>query len=537
MQSTCVNTQCTDGEDEKCVCAENKLRDESGDCVPKENCDCYDTNGMVIKKEDLGLRNDTCIECKCVNHIYQCSQQVGCCKYSTWSQWSKCDAKCNEKATKERSRTVLDGQMCNETFEVTVCSGRCQCEYNGTLYNDGQAISTGEECKECSCVKGNVECKTTPVDGGIGQWTPWNLAACQNDHNCKDYEQTRTRECNKPRPECNGKNCTENMLEKKPCSDTPCCEPMFTKWSECPRPCHDESKNETPFQKTRVKYYPDGAACGNNNTETDDCTEPCDCVKRFEWSDWGTCDKQCGVVNVTRSRGTASDASCQYLPSEETKQCFSHECNCTEPDTVYTNTTGCERTCAEQIPSVTCGQYLNSGCICVGDLVRKDGVCVTSDECETCKINGKTYENGEEIPSDNRCETCKCKEGFAKCDSNCEDVKTCSFGEESYNDGCCWKCRPVGSTCQKMQRNETIPIDKCRKEYATTVDYCGGGCGNAETVMDPLTGQVTSTCKCCFPTKHSTKQVNVTCDNNETKQISMMIIETCECNMCATEKV
>ena len=66
--------------------------------------------------------------------------------------------------------------------------------------------------------------------------------------------------------------------------------------------------------------------------------------------------------------------------------------DCTEPDTVYTNTTGCEKTCAQRTPSATCGQYLESGCICAGDLVRKDGVCVPVDDCDTCKINGTTYE-------------------------------------------------------------------------------------------------------------------------------------------------
>ena len=58
---------------------------------------------------------------------------------------------------------------------------------------------------------------------------------------------------------------------------TGCDEPMFTEWSECPKPCHNESAGETPFQVTRVKYYLEGAACGENETETKDCTEPCDC--------------------------------------------------------------------------------------------------------------------------------------------------------------------------------------------------------------------------------------------------------------------
>ena len=62
LQSSCSTTQCTEGEDEKCVCAPEQRRDENGDCIPIELCNCYDTNGMVIKEEDLGLRNGTCIE-------------------------------------------------------------------------------------------------------------------------------------------------------------------------------------------------------------------------------------------------------------------------------------------------------------------------------------------------------------------------------------------------------------------------------------------------------------------------------------------
>ncbi|XP_041366794.1 prestalk protein-like [Gigantopelta aegis] len=433
---------------------------------------------------------------------------------------------------------ALVGIDCKDIEDIAVCNGSCQCEYNGALYNDGDTIDTGEACTECICANSSADCKTTPVDGGIGEWTSWNVGACQNNHNCEKYKKTRTRECNNPRPECNGKNCTDVTFETEPCSNVSCCdEPSYTEWSECPRPCHNESANETPFQVTRVKYFIEGAACGNNATETKDCTEPCDCVTRFIWSDWGTCHGQCGLVNVTRSRGTWSDPSCEQLPAEETKPCFSRECNCTEPDTVYTNTTECERTCAEQIPSATCGQYLNSGCICVGDLVRKDGVCVTSDECKKCKINGTTYENGEEIPSDSICEKCTCEQGFASCQKNCDDVTACGVGEESYNDGCCWKCRPVSATCEKMQKNATIKISNCIEEYATTVDYCGGGCGYAETVMDPLSGQVTSSCKCCSPTKHETKEVIVTCDNNETKKIYMMQIQACQCNICAPEMV
>lgn len=57
------------------------------------------------------------------------------------------------------------------------------------------------------------------VDGNWSAWSAWSTCS----KSCKQGEQSRTRECNSPKPQYGGKKCEGSAREKTVCNkDVPC---------------------------------------------------------------------------------------------------------------------------------------------------------------------------------------------------------------------------------------------------------------------------------------------------------------------------
>ncbi|XP_041367687.1 SCO-spondin-like [Gigantopelta aegis] len=530
----CVPIGCTDGTDEACVCVSGYKRDRAQTCVQEPLCECYDESGAVHDKNTVIRNNETCLECSCnSSNVYSCVPIPDCCSFSEWGIWSRCDSSCGV-GTQQRTRTVVTGENCDavNSPDIRACDGPCECHYQGQVYQNGDTFTDESICKICVCKDEVTNCtETLVVDGGYGMWSSWNMTGCEGDKMCVDYKKTRTRQCNDPEPKCGGSQCVEPSTNTQPCSDTPCCYPKTTDWTDCSKPCYNT--NESQGTRSRTKFYPI-AGCGQPEMEVEECGEPCDCVANHPWSTWSTCDDRCGQVAVNRTRGTSSDPDCSSLPDTDFRMCFSHNCECTEPDTVYTNSSTCEQTCESVTPSADCGNVVKSGCVCTGDTYKKDGKCVPRADCFTCLMNGTVHENNSVYPSpSNGCMECRCSDGKEDCYKSCTDQVTCLPTEEMVHDGCCYKCQLKPGLCGRKYQSVSISVDNCTTSHNVSVPYCEGTCDTGQSNIDPLTGAPTYTCICCTPTTTMTIQQNVTCSDGSLQQVNLQEIQACSCTSCA----
>jgi len=66
------------------------------------------------------------------------------------------------------------------------------------------------------------------VDGGWGEWSAWSEcktscgAVAASDEALNDSQQTRSRQCDQPRPTNGGQDCVGPPTESIPCPSTPC---------------------------------------------------------------------------------------------------------------------------------------------------------------------------------------------------------------------------------------------------------------------------------------------------------------------------
>lgn len=112
-----------------------------------------------------------------------------------------------------------------------------------------------------------------PVDGVWSEWSVWS----QCSETCGPGTQQRTRDCNNPAPSDGGKPCNGSHLESAECNLVSC--PVagvwleWTGWSNCSASCGPGTK-----ERTRVCEEPKygGDACNGSSIETSSCSNtPC----------------------------------------------------------------------------------------------------------------------------------------------------------------------------------------------------------------------------------------------------------------------
>ncbi|XP_069111486.1 uncharacterized protein [Argopecten irradians] len=543
--STCKayrNADCEDRECDTmtCLCADGTT-EYNGQCIKFENCPCFDDDGkpMIINTTKV---YDDCKICTCTAQGMDCRLKDGCCVREAWSEWNTCHNN-NDCGTGQRTRYSAvrigdcEPEEQTEDCDLEPCG---QCVYEGKYYNNTDVVEESSDmCTKKICINGSVTDTTVEgQDGGFSDWTTWG--ACSATQMQCNGTRERRRECNNPLPHC-GEPCVGDFTDTEECSSVICCAvTLWSPWTECSEECGGGITT-----RSREQLVPgDDAYCSNSLTQTDTCnTQSCEsnCTVG-EWSDWTPCSVTCGPGSRSRQRDITSDVieDCPHL--DETEDCYPQDCLCTEMNEVWSNYSGCEKTCEDQYSNQPCSGP--PACVCeIGFVRNADGVCIKVHECNQCKLpDNTTILEGEDFinPLD-KCERCKCEDGKIVCNPKCTEEPECLAGERKVktDDGCCYTC--IKDTCEIRQDTKTLSnityegFTECTTNKPVTYSYCSGGCGDSSHFPSGL--GLPSQCICCTSIDTERIEIEITCPDPEYPNQSQLRTLTynqptsCKCNV------
>ncbi|XP_060071028.1 hemicentin-1-like [Ylistrum balloti] len=166
--------------------------------------------------------------------------------WGTWSNWGTCSLSCGS-GIKTRSR------ICN----------------NPAPQNDGKY------CTDPSTSNGEATCNETPcpIDGSWGTWSNWGTCSLS----CGSGIKTRSRICNNPAPQNDGKYCTDPSTSngEATCNETPC--PIdgawssWRDWSACSLINNDVIRSRCRKCTNPIPQY-GGANCPEKPLNSEQCT-------------------------------------------------------------------------------------------------------------------------------------------------------------------------------------------------------------------------------------------------------------------------
>ncbi|KAK3603588.1 hypothetical protein CHS0354_017303 [Potamilus streckersoni] len=548
-QETCMNIRmgsCVEQEEcvPACVCAEDMVMDDQGNCVPMEACSCYTADGVPVLPNNPMDSSSECEECICgmdgekiCTHIPACHE----CVYSDWTDWGDCHTPCGD-GDKSRYRQLEKGTP-EDCLEPLVESTPCQkpecpplCNIGDKGYNF-QETTREDDCMKCICgMDGTEKCTNkmdAVVDGGWSDWTNWTT--CTKP--CSSGKQYSYRLCNNPVPKCGGELCDGLNTVAQTCNDDiPCCEVgPWSNWTDCSKSCDSGIQTRTAeFLDERSYEYCDISVL----REERPCnTEPCNatCIV----SDWeeSPCSETCGAGYLTRRRTIINDAEdCVNFPLIESLPCEVEPCihECGE-NMVFEKYSLCyNQTCQSRTENVypKCMEIPLDGCVCKEGYFREGDHCVTEKKCDICMVDGWEKQNGEVWT--NGCDYCQCVYGLTVCQPKCEVPKCAADEELSYEeDQCCPKCQKQIDTCSLKTVTETLSDANCTTDGPVEFNYCSGGCGIS--MMMPTLGYYHQSCRCCIGEFQEFKTVPVKCGPEGKQTMStatIPIFSGCKCNKC-----
>ncbi|XP_052706720.1 coadhesin-like [Crassostrea angulata] len=191
--------------------------------------------------------------------------------WASWGVWSQCPVTC-EGGTIQRSR---------------------ECTNPAPKHGGSDCVGDAVESKSCNT-------NPCPVDGNWSSWSPWGNCSSE----CGKGEQWRSRECNNPKPEHNGKDCEGDERQRQECIGCPFKKELtlWSPWSTCSVTCGNgiQSRSRRCDLKNDDKHL-----CGYEEKEERGCNTNIECPIDGVWSDWSTwsdCSKTCGHGEETRIR-------------------------------------------------------------------------------------------------------------------------------------------------------------------------------------------------------------------------------------------
>ncbi|RMX52480.1 hypothetical protein pdam_00013778 [Pocillopora damicornis] len=194
-----------------------------------------------------------------------------------------------------------------------------------------------------------------PVDGGYSAWGPYGECSKQ----CGGGEQTRRRTCTNPPPAHGGKNCAGlgPELSTRECNTQNC--PIdggfsnWLEWSDCSATCGGGSRARSRKCDNPVPQY-QGKNCVGLSLETEDCNEE-ECPTNGGYSAWepyGECTKTCGGGKQYRERTctnpppSAGGKDCDGLgPSKTSRECNNQDCPVNGGYTTWSKWSECSAKC------------------------------------------------------------------------------------------------------------------------------------------------------------------------------------------------
>lgn len=469
--------------------------------IRRQNRECQCSDGTV---DPEGCVDDGAInEEECNNH--------SCCEVGAWSDWSECDAECEESGKKTRTRS-------------------CNCV-------EGMTGDCGDEPLEetCDCM-GDI-CPKECFPSGWCAWSDWSAT-------CGDASRERSRKCacmqknnNVPAEEgdCEG----HAMEEVEQCSDSEEC-PLagcpecawagWCPWSDDTATCLNEGdSNPVRSRSRKCSCTIDGEpvdsdsipeTCEGDAEEFEEVTglPPCKTCAIAGWCEWGECSATCGPDAVRERSRACMCTEGENIVEAGPEDCAGHERTETEPcgDLPECPDEGCQW--GEWCPWSSCS---NTECGGVRTRTRKCG-CLDEDgnadadrcgnpadfeemiscsepcECEDCDGNGEdTYSEGgnttgeEDLDINNNCEGDNCDSDDndddecndadcpADCDENCEDEEG-NEGDGSYTseEACIENCETVAEVATTPAIEIITEDNECRG------DNCVEGSGGDEVVTE-----------------------------------------------------
>lgn len=152
-----------------------------------------------------------------------------------------------------------------------------------------------EKCNEHPC----------PVDGNWGAWSDWTHCPVT----CGDSVETRSRDCDNPKPDHGGMNCSGDYIEKRECTiGQPCAVDGnwsdWSKWTDCSFTCGNGTQMRNRECNNPEPEY-GGLNCSGSDVENEVCYTGVECpvegVWGF-WSQWSACNAECDCGTQIRSR-------------------------------------------------------------------------------------------------------------------------------------------------------------------------------------------------------------------------------------------
>ncbi|XP_061090823.1 thrombospondin type-1 domain-containing protein 7B-like [Conger conger] len=301
------------------------------------------------------------------------------CVMSEWSQWITCPLPCDQNTTRSRSRTILRlpeaEKTCPDANETEACIlnstcftyhynlsdwSTCQLSENaicgkGTkmrlldcVRSDGKVVEL-TKCKELGLVrlwKLSARCVVDcPVSCLLSEWSPWT--ACS--HTCGSQGQMMRSRSVLQQAQEEGRPCSPQLSQTKPCPIRPCYTWLLGQWSEC----HVEGAECGEGVRVRnltcvVDWGGTSDASFPKAVEEDKCEDklrkasahelllpcsvPCpgDC-HLTEWSPWSSCQLTCLDGRSFETTGQQARSRAVVIQVEENQDSCPHQIFQTRP--------------------------------------------------------------------------------------------------------------------------------------------------------------------------------------------------------------
>ncbi|XP_067850401.1 mucin-2-like [Heptranchias perlo] len=560
LDMDCYATDCVSG----CVCPEGLVSDESGGCIPINQCPCAH-NGVHYQSGDI-VQVD-CNTCECNNRLWTCTKQQchGTCMIYGDGHYITFDGKrynfngdceyivaqdyCGNNPSIGTFRVITENIPCGTTgttcsksikiflgnSEIKLSDGKYEVvKFGSSIYipyevrhlgiylvieaKNGLVLmwdkKTSLTIKLSHSFKGTICGLCGNYDGNVHNdfTTKSQLVVVNMEEFGNSWKMSPT--------------CPNVKKGKDPCSINVHRDAWAQKQcsiikSEPFQACNSQV-NPAPYYEACVR---DACACDTGG----DCECFCTAVAAYSLA--------CSMVGVCISwrNPEVCPLFCDYYnPNDE---CEWHYAPCGIP---------CMKTC--QNPGGACSKIIPKleGCYpdCPDDkpfLDEESMQCVALDHC-SCHINGKHYEPGQTVPSTQNCESCKCINSEAHCiydKSECTcvyDGKTFHEGDVIYHTmdgiGGCIKatCGVNGTISRKVYpcTPKTSTVPSTTLAFETTIATT-----TSSTSISTTTESTTKQSKITLTSSSPTTAVTAT-TSSSTETVSLTATTTLETSKAAT---